>query len=349
MTQNPPAKYALARTALRALTFLSVSLALAAPSAAAGVVNVYSERQPVFLEKVFERFTAATGIEVRTLFAKKGLIDRMKLEGDASPADVIMVADVGRLDLLKREGVTREVDDPALLANIPSAYRDPDGHWFGVTRRARVLFVGKDSGLAGDPITYERLGSPDLGGTICMRPGTHPYNVALISAHIAHHGEDATLAWLEGIKGNLGRDPQGNDRAQITAVVNGECDYAIANNYYYYKMQDNPEQREIAEKVTAVFPRFEGGGIHVNLSGYALAKHSPNRENALALMRFLTEREAQLIYAEENGEFPVLDGIGIGGDSAEPGLLDPDGVPAHEIAGGRAAASRLVEESGLAR
>ncbi len=309
---------------------------------AEGQVNVYSERQPVFLEKVFAEFTKETGIEVKTLFAKKGLIERIKLEGDASPADLIIVADVGRLQRLKDEGVTQAVADETLFRRIPEIYRDREGHWFGVTRRARILFAKKGSEQArSDAPSYEDLGRAEFDGTVCMRVPTHPYNIALIAAHLFHHGEMATKDWLEGLKNNLGREPQGNDRAQITAVRNGECGYALANNYYYYKMLNDPEQRPIAKDVVALLPVFEGGGTHINLSGYAMALNSPNPENALMLMRFLAGAGAQMIYAEENGELPVY---GLSGGVI--GIMDglkPDSVPVSDIAERRSAASRLVE------
>ncbi len=344
-----------------ALPLLMALLALAAFAAwgaprkarAEGVVNVYSERQPVFLEEVFARFTEETGIRVETLFAKRGLVERLKLEGEASPADVVMVADVGRLQQLKDEGVTRAVDDGTLRQNIPAASRDPGNHWFGVTRRARILFARRGAGWKGrDPArpTYEELGAPGFGGTVCVRSGRHPYNIALIAAHVAHHGEAATEEWLRNLKGRLGRAPQGNDRAQITAARNGECDYALANSYYYLKMLDDPGQREIAEDMEPLLAEFESGGTHVNLSGYAMARHSPNPGNALALMRFLTGRAAQEIYAEANGEFPVRDGVPLAPRMAGTmGGLRADPTPVGVIAANRAAASRLVEKVGFDR
>jgi iron(III) transport system substrate-binding protein len=336
------------RLLAKPLAVASLMIAVAPAAPAGQVVNVYSERQPVFLEKVFSRFAEQTGIKVETLFAKDGLVERIKLEGDSSPADLIMVADVGRLDLLKQEGVTQSVQDDLLLGNIPSVYRDPEGHWFGVTRRARILFVHKDSPLAGQPApTYERLGSGNLGGTVCMRVGKHPYNIALIAAYLVHHGGQRTENWLRGLEGSLGRKPQGNDRAQIAAVANGECDYAVANSYYYYKMINDPSQKATAEQVVPLFPKFERGGTHINLSGYAMARHAPNRGNALELMRFLTGADAQLLYAEENGEFPVRDELGSGGLSGMIERLDPDGISVGDIASRRAQASELVAKTGF--
>ena len=283
---------------------------LTAAAAEAAEVNVYSYRQPFLVEPLFKAFTDRTGIEVNVVFAKKGLIERLKSEGAASPADLVFTVDIGRLHDAAKAGVVEPVRTDALAANIPASLRDPDGNWYGLTTRARLFFVSKDRVPEGGIETYEQLTDPEWKGRICTRSGKHVYMVALTASMIAHHGKEKAEAWLAGLKANLARRPQGNDRAQVKAIHAGQCDISIGNHYYFQKMLDDPKQKPWADSVRVVFPNQDGRGAHVNVSGASLVKGAPNRANAIALLEFLSSTEGQGIYARVNGEYPVSAGVG---------------------------------------
>lgn len=309
-------------------------------------VNVYSYRQPYLVKPLFEKFTADTGIKVNVLFAKKGLIERIAQEGANSPADVLLTVDIGRLSGAVSSGIAQQASSATLTANIPAAYRDPENMWFGLTRRARVAYASRER-VAQNSIRYEDLAKPEWKGRICVRSGQHVYNVALIAAMLKHHGDKKTKAWLEGFKANLARKPSGNDRAQVKAVYSGECDIAIGNTYYMAKMQLNdkkPIQKQWAASVKMLFPNTGGRGTHINLSGMVLAKHAPNRANAVKLMEFLSGGAAQKIYAEVNHEYPVKPGIAWSELVRSWGDFKADPVSLAEIARLRKRASELVDE-----
>ena len=218
------------------------------PVQASSEVNIYSYRQPNLIEPLLKEFTKETGVKANIIFAKKGLIERMAAEGRNSPADVLLTTDIGRLTGAKSKGITAGVKDAALERIIPEAYRGHEGHWFGLTRRGRIVFASKTR-VAENSIDYEDLADPKWRGRICVRSGHHVYNVALIASMIAHNGAAKTEKWLEGFKANLARKPSGNDRAQVKGVFSGECDIAIGNTYYMAKMMLNekkPEQKEWA-------------------------------------------------------------------------------------------------------
>ncbi|MDX5297962.1 MAG: extracellular solute-binding protein, partial [Gammaproteobacteria bacterium] len=209
---------------------LAVAGGLVATGAqAAQEVNVYSYRQPFLIEPIFDAFTRETGIKVNVVFAKTGLEERLKREGKNSPADLILTVDVGRMDDLVNDGLTQPVSSEKLNTNIPASYRDPEGRWFSLTSRARVLFASRERVPEGTVKTYEELADPKWKGKLCSRSGKHAYNVALIASMIAHHGEADAEKWLKGVKDNLARKPQGGDRDQIKAIKEGVCDLAIGN------------------------------------------------------------------------------------------------------------------------
>ncbi len=329
-------------TTLKTTILTTVLLAVAAPTLA-DEVNVYSSRQPYLVEPLFDAFTSETGIKVNVSFLKKGMTEKLLAEGKRSPADLVMTTDISRLNGVVEAGVTQAVDSETLVANIPSDYRDPDGQWFGLTSRARVVYASKDRVKDGEVTTYEDLAGPKWKGRICIRSGTNAYNLALTSAVIAHHGEDGAKAWLEGLKANLARKPSGNDRAQIKAVFAGECDISIGNTYYMKKMLDDPDQVTWADSVRIVFPTFEDGGTHVNLSGMALTKAAKNKDSAIKLMEWLSSATAQEIYAETNGEYPLKPGAKPSALVAGWGEFTADSKPLIEIAKLRPASLKLVE------
>ena len=306
-------------------------------------INIYSYRQPFLIQPLTDAFTEQTGIKVNVAYLRKGMIERMKAEGKRSPADVVLTVDISRLAAVVEANLTQPVLNKTLEKNIPTIYRDPDNHWFGLTTRARIIYASKDKVPDGEVTTYENLADPKWKGRICTRSGTNAYTVALTSAIIHHHGAKKAEEWLRSVKNNLARKPQGNDRAQVKAIWAGECDIAIGNTYYMGKMLKDPEQKAWADSVRIVFPVFENGGTHVNISGIALAKHSRNKENAVKLMEFLSSPEAQKIYAFANFEYPIA-------PNAEPaelvknwGTFTPDDVNLMDLAKLRSTALKLTE------
>lgn len=325
-------------------------LAGLAPAAAEGTVNIYTYRQPDLIKPVLDAFTVETGIQTQVLFLDKGLEERIVAEGENSPADVIMTVDISRLTAAKAKGVTQPLKDAEIEKNISTQYRDPDGEWFGVTKRARVVYASKDR-VKEEHISYADLADPKWKGRICIRSGQHDYNIALFAAMIAHWGEEKTEKWMRAFKENLARKPDGSDRGQAKAIAAGECDIALGNTYYVGLMMTNekePQEKEWANAIRVVFPDFGAdGGTHVNISGMALARHAPNRDNAVKLMQFLSEHEAQQIYAEKNFEYPVEPGLEPSAVVKGFGELKPDALPLAEIGANRKAASEMVDSVGL--
>jgi iron(III) transport system substrate-binding protein len=341
-----PGTAAISFKVLKLITLFIASTQIATLAMAAEV-NVYSYRQPSLMQPLFDKFSASSGITVNSLFAEKGLAERIKAEGVNSPADVILASDIARLSEAVEAGVTQAVDSKVLKAAIPAPLRDPADQWFALTRRARVVYASKERVKVGEVTTYEALADPQWKGRICSRSGASDYNVALLAAQIAHHGEAEATKWLKGLRANLAHKPQGDDRAQIKAVAQGECDIALGNSYYLAVMLADPAQRQAAEAVNILFPNQQGYGAHVNISGMAMAKNAPNRDAAIQLMEFLASKEAQQLYAEINNEYPV------GADTPWSPLMQSwgkfkaDELPLVEIAGHRVRALEIVYETGF--
>lgn len=323
---------------------LAAALGTALAPAMAEEVNVYSHRQPELIQPLLDAFTKETGIAVNVAYVDKGMAERLVAEGMRSPADLVLTVDIARLTQVVDAGVTQPVESPVLEADIPAEFRDPGNQWFGLTTRARIVYASKDRVKDGEVTTYEDLADPKWKGRICTRPGTHDYNLGLTAAMIAHHGEDYTRTWLEGLKANLARKPQGNDRDQVKAIWAGECDISLGNTYYMGEMLKDPEQTEWANSVRIVFPVFENGGTHMNVSGVAMTKAAPNREAAVKLMEFLSSDEAQRIYAETNNEFPVKPGVARSKLVESWGDFTPDTLNLQELGAFRPAALKLMEE-----
>ncbi|MEP5152621.1 Fe(3+) ABC transporter substrate-binding protein [Planktotalea sp.] len=325
-------------------TALSLTTLLAAAPVLADEVNIYSYRQPELIKPLTDAFTEQTGVKVNVAFLKQGMVERLKAEGDRSPADLVFTVDISRLAAVVNAGFAAPVESDALNTNVPEHLRDPERRWFGMTTRARIIYASNDNVAEGEVTTYEDLTDPKWKGRICTRSGTHPYNIALMSAVVHHHGEDGAKAWLEGVKTNLARKPQGNDRAQIKAIWAGECDIAIGNTYYLGKMLADDEQKAWAESVRPVFPTFEGAGTHVNVSGVALVKSAPNRDNAIKMMEFLASPKAQEIYAAANFEYPIAPGTQAVELVQSWGEFTPDDVNLMTLAGNRSTALKITEE-----
>jgi iron(III) transport system substrate-binding protein len=332
----------------RVFAGLGAALALFGATAAhaAEEVNVYSFRQPNLIDPMFEAFTRETGIKVNVVFAESGLLERLKAEGRNSPADLILAVDIGRINDAIEAGVTQNVKSDALEQHVPAALRDPDGAWYALTLRARVIYASKDRVPLEDArkLTYEDLADPKWRGKICTRPGDHDYNVALFASMIAKHGEEKARQWLIGLRDNLARKPQGNDRAQVKAIMEGQCDLALGNHYYYALMLTNEEQKAWANAANIIFPNQQGDGTHVNISAMAMTSSAPNRANAIKLMEFLVGTTAQGLYAELNNEYPVRDDVPPSDILQSFGTFERSDQPLTAVAKARPAALRMVNE-----
>ena len=327
---------------LKSVFLASAAAAVALPAAAD--VNIYTTRQPELIQPVMDAFTAETGIAVNLAYVQDGIVERLQAEGARSPADLVMTVDIANLQKIVDGGVIQAVDSDVLTASVPAELRSDENLWFALTTRARIVYASKDRVADGEITTYEDLASDAWEGRICTRSGVHNYNLALVSALIEHHGVEYTRQWAADVRENLARKPEGNDRAQVRAIWAGECDISLGNTYYMGKMLTNEEQQEWADSVRIVFPTFENGGTHVNVSGVALTQAAPNKEEAIQLMEFLVSPTAQAIYAETNFEYPVLDGAGVSDMVAAWGSFEADAIGLDDVAAHRADALRLMEE-----
>jgi iron(III) transport system substrate-binding protein len=278
----------------------------------AGVVNVYSHRHYDADRELFRRFTAETGIEVQVVTASADeLITRLRNEGAASPADVLITVDAGRLHRAAEEGLLRPIRSAVLEANVPARFRDPGGHWFGLTQRARVLVYHRDRVDAASLSGYWSLAGPEWRGRVLVRSSSNVYNQSLLAALIARHGPAEAERWAAGIVRNLARAPRGGDTDQLKMVAAGVGDVALVNTYYLARLAESGdgEDRRAAERLAVHFPDQDGPGTHVNVSGAGVTMSSRNEANAVRLLEYLTGDEAQRLFAEGNQEYPVKAGV----------------------------------------
>lgn len=341
----------ISRFSLRA-ALMGGAVAISAASTGAAVqadeVNIYTTREPGLIQPLLDAYTEKTGVKVNTVFLKDGMPERVASEGESSPADLLMTVDAGNLADLVEKGLTQPVDSAVLAEAVPENLRDAEGNWFALSMRARVLYAAKDLGL--DSFQYADLADPEYKGRVCIRSGQHPYNTALFAAYDVHHGAEATEEWLSGIKANLARKAAGGDREVAKDILGGICDIGIANSYYVGLMRSGrggDEQKAWADAIKVILPTFENGGTHVNISGAAVAKHAPNRDQAVALLEYLVSDEAQELYAQANFEYPVKAGVAVDPIIAEFGELTIDPTPIIEIVAKRKEASELAEKVGI--
>jgi iron(III) transport system substrate-binding protein len=331
-----------------AVTLVASAVALVwRPSVAGEEVNLYSYRQPFLLQPITDAFTAETGIKVNVVFAKKGMLQRIRAAGRNNPADAVLTTDISRLIELKDAGVLDAVASDVLGDDVPAHLRDPQNQWFALTTRARLAVVSAERVKVGELASYEDLADPKFKGRICVRSGKHPYNIALIAGMIHHHGLDKARIWLRGVKANLARKPQGNDRAQAKAIYQGQCDVALMNNYYMGKMVTNekkPEQKKWAAALRVIYLNQDGRGNHMNVSGAGVLMDAPNKGGAIKLIEFLVGDAAQKIYAEANHEYPVKPGVARSDLVRSWGDFKADNANMADIAKLRPTASKLVDE-----
>lgn len=332
-------------------TMLLAAAVLFGPAAAAAAeedVTLYTTREPGLIQPLLDAFTASSGVKVNTVFLKNGLLERVAAEGARSPADLLMTVDIGNLVDLVDAGLTAPVRSQTLETVIPANLRDPSGNWFALSLRARALYAAKD--LALESVTYEDLADPVWKGRICIRSAQHPYNISLIAAYIAHHGEAAAETWLRALKDNLARKAGGGDRDVARDIMGGLCDIGVANSYYVGLMKSGrggPEQEKWAGAMRMILPTFQSGGTHVNVSGAAVARHAPNPNGAVRLLEYLVSDQAQKLYAQANFEYPVNPAAAVDPLIADYGVLKPDSLGLVELAAFRKTASRLAEKVGF--
>jgi iron(III) transport system substrate-binding protein len=338
------------------LSLLSTAVALSAlfspsPSHAEDkVLNVYSYRQAFLIEPLLKAYEDKTGTKVQAVFANKGLLQRLQAEGQNSPADVVLTADVNQIAEFKDENLLQPISSPTLTANIPPQYRDPGTMWTGLTMRARAIYAHKERVKPGEVTTYEDLAKPHMKGRVCTRSGKHPYNVSLLASMIAAKGAAAAQAWAEGVKTNLARRPQGNDRAQVKAIHEGECDVSLGNSYYFGKMLTNdkkPEEKEWAASVNIIFPNQDDRGTHVNVSAAAIAKSAPHYDEAVKFLEFLSSDDAQAMYAAADFEYPLKDGVAVDPLVADWGTFKADDRNLSDIVAQHGNASKMMDTVGF--
>lgn len=277
-------------------------------AAADGEVNLYSARKEKLIKPLLDRFTEETGIRVNLVTGKAdALLQRLLSEGRNTPADLLITTDAGRLHRAKQAGVTQAVESVELSKRVPASFRDPEGHWFGLSLRARPILYVKGRVDPASLSTYEALADPSWKGRICIRSSDNIYNQSLVASMIAADGLQATESWAKALVNNFARPPKGGDRDQIKAAAAGMCDIAIANTYYLAGMLTSKDaaQREAAAKLAVFWPDQGSRGAHVNVSGAAIIQAAKNEQNALKLLEFLVSEEAQYWYAQSNGEYPV--------------------------------------------
>jgi iron(III) transport system substrate-binding protein len=329
------------------LTTLATIGALGAAAANANEMNLYTYRESKLIQPLLDAFTKDTGVKVNVISASSGLEQRIKTEGANSPADVLLTVDISRLEDAVQNGITQPIQSKTIDEVVPAQYRDPEGHWAAVALRARVIYASKER-VKQDAITYEELSDPKWKGKICTRSGQHMYNNALFAAMVAKHGEVKTEEWLKGLKANLAQKPSGGDRETARDIAAGKCDLGIGNTYYWALMNDKEaDKKPWAEATKVMLPTFQGGGTHVNLSGVALMKNSPNKANAMKFMEWMVGPHAQQMHADMNYEYPIRAGVPINKTIAGYGALKADAVPLAQIASNRKKASVLVDKVGF--
>ncbi len=334
---------------LSVLFSLMAALVVTGCSSQSEEVNVYSARKEALIKPLLDRFTSETGITVNLITGSAdALVERMKAEGEHSPADVLITTDAGRLYRAQQENQLATTDSDTLTKQVPAALRDPAGHWYGLSVRARVVVYAPDRVDPSELSTYEALADEQWDGRICIRSSDNIYNQSLTASLIAHNGEADTEQWAEGLVANMARDPVGGDRDQIKALAAGECDLAVVNTYYLGMMQggDDADSREIANQVAVFWPNQDGRGAHINISGAGVAANAPNPDNAVRLIEFLVNDESQQWYAETNYEYPVRADVPVSDLLQEWGEFKQDGLPLIKLGELNADAVKLMDRAG---
>ncbi len=314
-----------------------------------GAVNIYSHRHYETDQMLFDKFTEQTGIKVNVVSASADeLIKRLELEGEKSPADVLITVDAGRLHRAKSLGLLQGIESSILSETIKPQFKDSEGHWFGLTYRARIIAYAKDRVNPDDIQNYEDMADPQFKGKVVMRSSENIYNQSLLAAMVAHHGEEVAMEWAEGVVKNLARSPRGNDRDQVKAIAAGAGDLSLVNTYYLGHMaeSESEEERLAVSNVGIIFPNQNSTGTHINISGAGVAKHAPNKENAIKFLEFMVSDEAQKAFAEANYEYPVKEGTAWSETATSWGQHQIDTLKLEKLGINNEVAVRIFDKAG---
>ena len=320
-----------------------------APARAAGEVNVYSSRHYKADRDLYKRFRAKTGIKVNVVQGKaNALFERLKREGRNSPADILITVDAGNLARAQAAKLFQPVHSSIIDAAVPPAYREPSGHWVGLTMRARVIMYHKDRIKPSQLSTYESLADPKWKGRILIRSSNNIYNQSLVASMIAAAGPEKTLSWAKGLVANLARKPKGGDRDQIRAVGSGEGDIAVSNTYYLGRLTASKKTRDKAliKKIGVFFPNQSGRGTHVNISGAGVTRYARHKAEALKLLEFMVEKESQILFSKANYEYPVRPDVPYSKIVASWGEFKADEINVSELGNRNAEAVRIMDRAG---
>ena len=345
------------RLVRRPLAVMASMFALAMPFAAQAqenVLNLYSARHYQTDEALYDNFTKATGIKINRVDADDaGILARLKSEGTASPADVILLVDAARLWRAEVDGLFLPVKSKTLESRIPVQLRGKDAgegsQWFGFSTRARIVVYNKQNVSRDDVDTYEELADPKNRGKLCTRSGSHPYNLSLFGSMMEHLGPVKTEAWLKGLVSNMARPPKGGDTDQIKAVAAGECGIAITNSYYLARLMrsDKAEDKAVVDQIAAVFPNQATTGTHVNIAGGAVAKYAKNRTAAVRFLEYLASDAAQSYFANGNNEWPAVTGLKPANPALDKlGTFKTDAVPVSVIGMNQVKVQQMLDSVG---
>lgn len=319
------------------------------PALAAGELNLYSSRHYDTDEQLYSNFEEMTGITINRIEDSANvLIERIKSEGANSPADVLLTVDAGRLWAADQDGLFQPVESDVLNSAIPENLRHPDGHWFGFSQRARVIFYDK-ADVAEPPQTYEALANPEFEGLVCTRSGSNIYMLSLMASIIEHAGEEAATEWATGLWNNRARDPEGGDTDQLRAIVSGQCEIVVSNTYYFARAlrKDVDGLSGSTDGIGIVFPNQGDRGTHVNISGGGVLANAPNKENAVRFLEYLASEEAQRYFAEGNDEYPVVEGIEAADNVRGLGDFKADAISAAVYGENQALAQQIYDRVGF--
>ena len=327
-----------------------ILLALLSSNLTGKELNIYSHRQPFLINPFLKKFTEETDIKTNVVYATKGLAQRLKAEGKNSPADVILTVDIGRLYIYDDLDLLAKIESKILDQNIPAHLKSSENKWFALSKRSRIIVVSDQRIGSNEILKIEDLADPKWKGKLCSRPGSHVYNRALMASLMIALGEEKAEEWARSFVSNLARRPQGNDRAQVKAIYEGQCDVAIINNYYYGKLKysEDPIQRKWAHTVRLIFPNQGEGdrGAHINISGGGVAKHSKNKDLAILLLEFLSKESSQKMYGEINFEYPVNPMVETTDELRSWGSFRADNVKISDIAKITQTAQKIIDRTG---
>lgn len=352
--QSLTAIFSQRRTAALVATLAACLLPLSQAQAQERVLNLYSARHYQTDEALYENFTKATGIRINRIEADDaGILARLKAEGAASPADVILLVDAARLWRGEQEGLFQPVKSAVLEQRVPAQFRGGDSgqgaQWFGLSTRARVVVFDKARLKASDVDSYEKLAAPALKGQLCVRSGSHPYNLSLFGSMQEHLGAKATEAWLAGLVANMARMPKGGDTDQIRSVGSGECGVAVTNSYYFARLlrSSKPEDKALVDKVTVVFPNQSSWGTHINVAGAAVARNAKNRDAAVRFIEYLASDSGQAYFADGNNEYPVVAGVAPNAALASLGRFKAETVPIAKVGANTGNVQQMLDRVGF--